>query len=62
MQEINTEIHLKKKKNKKREYNMSEKKKQTSKLKEYQKITVMLKKAENRNLIEKCMNISITNF
>ena len=26
MQEINTEIHLKKKKNKKREYNMSEKK------------------------------------
>ena len=27
MQEINTEIHLKKKKNKKREYNMSEKKK-----------------------------------
>ena len=27
MQEINTEIHLKKKKNKKREYNMSEEKK-----------------------------------
>ena len=67
MQEINTEIYLKKKKNKKREYgrkryhNMCEKKKKEYQ-KNYREANKNRNSEESRNLIKKCITISITNL